>query len=128
MSCSKTQRNDASEAQTRGPSVLNQAFYHLAPTCQCSSLVSQPKKSLLPTSFGNVLALCILGNISRLIWMNVWVFCGLSIFLAFFKFLRKPIRVPNDLTLDQAPCFGRPVLGLNCLQNYQQRMSRSSLK
>ena len=96
MSCSRIQCSDAGEARTRGPSVSSQAFYHLVPTCQCNSLVSQLKKPLIPTCFGIDLALCILGNISRLIWMKVRVFCKLSIFFSFCKFLRKSITVPGD--------------------------------
>ena len=30
MSCTRTQRSDAGEARTRGPSVPSQALYHLA--------------------------------------------------------------------------------------------------
>ena len=41
-------------------------------------------------------------------------------FFFFFVVSRNTIRVPKGLILDQAPCFGRPDLGLNCLQNYQR--------
>ena len=34
MSCSRTQRSNADEAQTRGPSVSSQALYHCSPYCK----------------------------------------------------------------------------------------------
>ena len=39
MSCSRTQRSDAGEAQTHYPSVLSQALYHCAPKGQGKNII-----------------------------------------------------------------------------------------
>ena len=56
MSCSRTQRSDTGEAQTRGPSVSSQALYHWATVLPAKTLSSHDLLEVLYTCINRNIA------------------------------------------------------------------------